>query len=78
MTYPSGIELSGTVSGFRVVSSTKLELELHHRGAVGTRVSSTTVSRLNPQLYERIEPMAGGADPGQFAFHLDGIWLKRS
>jgi len=45
----------------------------------GTRVSPSTVSELNQQLYERIEAWRNQAITGQFAYvYLDGIWLKRS
>jgi len=45
----------------------------------GTRVSPSTVSDLNRQIYERIEawrnrPIAGGHP----YVYLDGLWLKRS
>jgi transposase-like protein len=44
----------------------------------GTRVSPSTVSELNQQLYERIEAWRSQPIAGQFAFvYLDGIWLKR-
>lgn len=45
----------------------------------GTRVSPSTVSELNQQLYERIEAWRNQPIQGQFAYvYLDGIWLKRS
>jgi putative transposase len=45
----------------------------------GTRVSPSTVSELNQQLYERIEAWRNAPITGQFAYvSLDGIWLKRS
>lgn len=45
----------------------------------GTRVSPSTVSELNQQLYERIEAWRNQPIEGQFAYvSLDGIWLKRS
>lgn len=45
----------------------------------GTRVSPSTVSELNQQLYERIEAWRNQPIDGQFAYvYLDGIWLKRS
>ena len=45
----------------------------------GTRVSPSTVSELNQQLYERIEAWRNQPITGRFAYvHLDGIWLKRS
>jgi transposase-like protein len=45
----------------------------------GTRVSPSTVSELNQQLYERIEAWRNQPIIGQFAYvYLDGIWLKRS
>jgi len=45
----------------------------------GTRVSPSTVSELNKQLYERIEAWRNQPITGQFAYvYLDGIWLKRS
>jgi putative transposase len=45
----------------------------------GTRVSPSTVSELNQQLYERIEAWRNQPLTGQFAYvYLDGIWLKRS
>lgn len=45
----------------------------------GTRVSPSTVSQLNQQLYERIEAWRNRPIEGQFAYvSLDGIWLKRS
>jgi transposase-like protein len=45
----------------------------------GTRVSPSTVSELNQQLYERIEAWRNQAIEGRFAYvYLDGIWLKRS
>ena len=45
----------------------------------GTRVSPSTVSELNQQLYERIEAWRNQPIEGTFAYiALDGIWLKRS
>ena len=45
----------------------------------GTRVSPSTVSELNQQLYERIEAWRNQPITGQFAYvYLDGLWLKRS
>ncbi|MEZ6073644.1 MAG: IS256 family transposase [Pirellulales bacterium] len=45
----------------------------------GTRVSPSTVSELNQQLYERIEACRNQPITGEFAYvALDGIWLKRS
>jgi transposase-like protein len=45
----------------------------------GTRVSPSTVSELNQQLYERIEEWRNEPIEGEFAYvALDGIWLKRS
>jgi putative transposase len=45
----------------------------------GTRVSPSTVSELNQQLYERIEAWRNQPISGRFAYvYLDGIWLKRS
>jgi putative transposase len=45
----------------------------------GTRVSPSTVSELNQQLYERIEAWRNQPIVGRFAYvYLDGIWLKRS
>ena len=45
----------------------------------GTRVSPSTVSELNQQLYERIEAWRNQPISGHFAYvYLDGIWLKRS
>ena len=45
----------------------------------GTRVSPSTVSELNQQLYERIEAWRNQPLEGRFAYvALDGIWLKRS
>jgi transposase-like protein len=44
----------------------------------GTRVSPSTVSELNQQLYERIEAWRNQPIEGQFTYvYLDGIWLKR-
>lgn len=44
----------------------------------GTRVSPSTVSELNQQLYERIEAWRNQPIVGRFAYlYLDGIWLKR-
>jgi len=45
----------------------------------GTRVSPSTVSELNQQLYERMEKWRNEPIEGEFAYvALDGIWLKRS
>jgi putative transposase len=45
----------------------------------GTRVSPSTVSELNQQLYERIEAWRNQPIMARFAYvYLDGIWLKRS
>jgi len=45
----------------------------------GTRVSPSTVSELNQQLYERIEAWRNQPIEGRFVYvYLDGIWLKRS
>jgi transposase-like protein len=45
----------------------------------GTRVSPSTVSELNQQLYERIEAWRNQPIDGRFAYvYLDGIWLKCS
>ena len=45
----------------------------------GTRVSPSTVSELNQELYERIEQWRNQPIQGTFAYvSLDGIWLKRS
>ena len=45
----------------------------------GTRVSPSTVSELNQQLYERIEQWRNEPIEGSFAYvALDDIWLKRS
>ncbi len=45
----------------------------------GTRVSPSTLSELNQQLYERIEAWRNQPITGRFAYiYLDGIWLKRS
>ena len=45
----------------------------------GTRVSPSTVSELNQQLYERIEAWRNEPIEGQFVYvYLDGVWLKRS
>jgi putative transposase len=45
----------------------------------GTRVSPSTVSELNQQLYERIEAWRNQPIEGRFAYvALDGVWLKRS
>lgn len=45
----------------------------------GTRVSPSTVSELNQQLYQRIEAWRNQPIEGEFAYvSLDGIWLKRS
>lgn len=45
----------------------------------GTRVSSSTVSRLNQRIYKHIEAWRQRPIEGEFAYiHLDGIVLKRS
>ncbi len=45
----------------------------------GTRVSPSTVSELNQQLYAQIEAWRNQPIEGQHAYvYLDGIWLKRS
>jgi transposase-like protein len=45
----------------------------------GERVGSGTVSRLNQELYERIEAWRNRPIQGRHAYvFLDGIWLKRS
>jgi len=45
----------------------------------GTRVSPTTVSNLNKQIYERIELWRNRPITGRHAYiYLDGIYLKRS
>jgi transposase-like protein len=45
----------------------------------GERVSSATVSRLNQELYERIEAWRNEPISGQYPYvYLDGVWLKRS
>jgi putative transposase len=45
----------------------------------GTRVSPSTVSKLNQQLYKEIEVWRNQPIEGTFAYvSLDGIWLKRS
>jgi transposase-like protein len=45
----------------------------------GERVSSGTVSRLNQELYERIEAWRNRPIQGRHAYvFFDGIWLKRS
>jgi putative transposase len=45
----------------------------------GTRVSPSTVSELNQQLYQRIEAWRNQPIEGTFAYvAMDGIWLKRS
>jgi putative transposase len=45
----------------------------------GERVSSGTVSRLNQELYERIETWRNQPIQGEYAYvYLDGVWLKRS
>jgi putative transposase len=45
----------------------------------GERVSSATVSRLNQELYERIEQWRNRPIQGRHAYvFFDGIWLKRS
>src|SRR5438034_5594730 len=44
----------------------------------GTRVSPSTVSELNQQLYVRIEAWRNQPITDRFAYvYLDGIWLKR-
>jgi putative transposase len=45
----------------------------------GERVSSGTVSRLNAELYERIEAWRNQPIVGEHAYvYLDGVWLKRA
>ena len=45
----------------------------------GTRVSAGTVSKLNQQMYERIEAWRNRPIEGTYPYvYLDGIWLKRS
>jgi transposase-like protein len=45
----------------------------------GTRVSPTTVSRLNQKIYERIEAWRNRPIEGAYPYvYLDGLWLKRS
>jgi transposase-like protein len=45
----------------------------------GERVSSGTVSRLNQELYERIEAWRNQPIEGEHPYvYLDGVWLKRS
>ena len=45
----------------------------------GTKVSSSTVSRLNQRVYKHIEAWRNRPIEGEFAYlHLDGIILKRS
>jgi transposase-like protein len=45
----------------------------------GTRVSPSTVSDLNQQLYERIDAWRGRPLQGEHPYvFLDGLWLKRS
>jgi putative transposase len=45
----------------------------------GTRVSTGTVSKLNQQMYERIEAWRNRPIAGAYPYvYLDGIWLKRS
>jgi transposase-like protein len=45
----------------------------------GERVSPAAVSRLNKQLYERIEAWLAAPLEGPFSYiYLDGLWLKRS
>jgi putative transposase len=45
----------------------------------GTRVSPTTVSRLNQKIYERIEVWRNRPIEGTYPYiYLDGLWLKRS
>jgi len=45
----------------------------------GTKVSSSTVSRLNQRIYKHIEAWRNRPIEGEFAYlHLDGIILKRS
>jgi len=45
----------------------------------GTRVSSSSVSRLNQKIYQHIEAWRNREIIGEFAYvHLDGIILKRS
>lgn len=45
----------------------------------GTRVSPSTVSRLNQKIYEQIETWRTRPLKGKYSYvYLDGIWLKRS
>ena len=45
----------------------------------GTRVSPSTVSRLNQKVYERIEEWRNRPIEGDYAYlYLDGLYLKRS
>jgi len=45
----------------------------------GTRVSPSTVSRLNQKIYERIEAWRNRPIEGAYPYvYLDGLWLKRS
>ena len=45
----------------------------------GERVSSGMVSRLNQELYERIEAWRNEPITGEYPYvYLDGVWLKRS
>ena len=45
----------------------------------GTRVSPSTVSRLNQQLYEKIDAWRNRPIQGEYPYvFLDGVWLKRS
>lgn len=45
----------------------------------GTKVSSSTVSRLNQRIYKHIEDWRNRSIDGEFPYvHLDGIILKRS
>lgn len=45
----------------------------------GTRVSPSTVSRLNQKIYERIDAWRNRPIEGQYAYvYVDGLWLKRS
>jgi Transposase, Mutator family len=51
----------------------------HHRGAVGTRVSPSTVSNLNKKIYAKIEAWRNRRIEGEHPYlYLDGIVMKRS
>src|SRR5262249_48285618 len=51
----------------------------HHGGAVGTRVSPSTVSDLNKKIYATIEAWRNRPIEGEHPYvYLDGIVLKRS